>query len=290
MKLQIAALQTAGTPGDVDKNLVELREAARSAASDGSELLITPELFLTGYDIGPLVHDLARLDLTRAAAEIAREEKIALIVGLPLFEDERHYNVAVFIDESGRVESTYRKTHLFSELDRTYFSAGDDLVSIVDFHGVRIATLICYDVEFPEAVRAAALAGAHLIAVPTAQMVPFEFIAEQVVRARAWENQLYVAYVNHDGHERTLSYVGRSRIIDPFARVLDSIEHGTRILTATVDTDLVDDARTANPYLYDRRSDLYGTPQASAALASATATFEAPRAMHRTMAAPPLNS
>ncbi len=280
MKLHIAALQTAGTAGDVDKNLAELRAAARSAASDGAELLITPELFLTGYDIGPLVHDLARLDLTRAAAQIAREERIALIVGLPLFEDGRHYNVAVFIDESGQVLSTYRKSHLFSELDRTYFSAGNDLVSIVEFRGVRIATLICYDVEFPEAVRAAALAGAHLIAVPTAQMEPFEFVAEQVVRARAWENQVYVAYVNHDGHERTLSYVGRSRIIDPFARVIDSIEHGTRVLSAIIDTEVVDDARAANPYLHDRRSDLYGTPSAAETSASV-----APRAQDHPAAA-----
>lgn len=260
MKLQIAVLQTAGTPGDVEKNLAELRAAARSAAANGTDLLITPELFLTGYDIGPLVHDLARTDLTRAAAEIAREERIALIVGLPLFEDEQHYNSAVFIDDTGEVKSTYRKTHLFSELDRTYFSAGDELVSIVEYRGVRIATLICYDVEFPEPARAAALAGAHLIAVPTAQMAPFEFVAEQVVRARAWENQVYVAYANHDGHELTLSYVGRSRIVDPFAKVLDSIEHGTRTLTATIDTEIVDKARRANPYLDDRRSDLYETP------------------------------
>ena len=260
MKLRIAVLQTAGAPGDVERNLAELRSAARAAVADGVDLLITPELFLTGYDIGPLVHELGRMDLTAAAACIAGEERIALIVGLPLFEAGRYYNAAVFIDETGEVRSTYRKTHLFSELDRTYFSAGSELVSIVEFRGVRIATLICYDVEFPEAVRAAAIAGAHLIAVPTAQMVPFEFIAEQVVRTRAWENQVYVAYANHDGHELTLSYVGRSRIVDPFATVLDSVEHGTRTLTATIDTEVVGEARRANPYLDDRRSDLYGTP------------------------------
>ena len=269
MKLQIAVLQTAGVPGDVEKNLAELRATARAAVADGADLLITPELFLTGYNIGPLVHELGRTDLTAAAAEVAREERIALIVGLPLFEDGHHYNVAVFIDETGEVKNTYRKTHLFGELDHTYFTAGNDLVSMVEFRGVRIATLICYDVEFPEPVRAAALAGAHLIAVPTAQMAPFEFIAEQVVRARAWENQVYVAYANHDGHELTLSYVGRSRIVDPFAQVLDSVEHGTRTLTATIDTEIVDEARRANPYLDDRRSDLYETPQVSPAPASA---------------------
>jgi predicted amidohydrolase len=265
VKLQLAVLQTAGAPGDVEKNLHELRATAHAAVADGAHLLITPELFLTGYDIGPLVHELARTELTAAAAEIAREEGIALIVGLPLFENGHHYNAAVFIDDTGEVTSTYRKTHLFSELDHTYFTAGNDLVSIVEFRGVRIATLICYDVEFPEPARAAAIAGAHLIAVPTAQMAPFEFVAEEVVRTRAWENQVYVAYANHDGHELTLSYVGRSRIVDPFAKVLDSVEHGTRMLRATIDTEVVDEARHANPYLADRRADLYEASRVSSA-------------------------
>ena len=265
VKLQLAVLQTAGAPGDVEKNLHELRATAHAAVTDGAHLLITPELFLTGYDIGPLVHELARTELTAAAAEIAREEGIALIVGLPLFENGHHYNAAVFIDDTGEVTSTYRKTHLFSELDHTYFTAGNDLVSIVEFRGVRIATLICYDVEFPEPARAAAIAGAHLIAVPTAQMPPFEFVAEEVVRTRAWENQVYVAYANHDGHELTLSYVGRSRIVDPFAKVLDSVEHGTRMLRATIDTEVVDEARHANPYLADRRTDLYEASRVSSA-------------------------
>lgn len=282
MELQIAVLQTAGAPGDVGKNLAELRATARAAATEGADLLITPELFLTGYDIGPLVHELARTDLIGAAAKVAREEQTALLVGLPLFEDGLYYNAAVFIDETGEVTSIYRKTHLFSELDHTYFTAGNELVSIVEFRGVRIATLICYDVEFPEPVRAAAIAGAHLIAVPTAQMAPFEFIAEQVVRTRAWENQVYLAYANHDGQELTLSYVGRSRIVDPFAKVLDSVEHGTRTLVATIDTEIVDQARRANPYLDDRRSDLYETPHMSANPASAL-----DRAMDRTIATPP---
>jgi len=87
--------------------------------------------------------------------------------------------------------------------------------------------------------------------------MPYEFIAEQVVRARAWENQIYIAYLNHDGAESDLTYVGRSSIVDPSARVLDSIIHGTRLLTAVVDTKIVDEARRVNPYLDDRRPDLY---------------------------------
>jgi predicted amidohydrolase len=88
-------------------------------------------------------------------------------------------------------------------------------------------------------------------------MTPFEFVAEQVVRARAWENQVYVAYINHDGRERTLEYVGRSSIVAPSGDVLAGAEHGDQLLLATIDTDVVSRARAENPYLIDRRLDLY---------------------------------
>ena len=257
MKLSIVGMQTAGSPGDVAANLVELRAAARAAKSGGGELLITPELFLTGYNIGDDVFELAKQDLLQMVQEIAREERIAVVVGLPEHEEGRFYNSVVFLDESGEVLGKYRKTHLFGSLDRNSFASGEQLVSTVDYRGVRFAMLICYDVEFPETVRAAALAGAHAVIVPTALMMPYEFIAEQVVRARAWENQIYIAYLNHDGAESDLTYVGRSSIVDPSARVLDSMIHGTRLLTAVVDTEIVDEARRVNPYLDDRRPDLY---------------------------------
>ena len=257
MKLSIVGMQTAGTMGDVAANLLELRVAARAAKSGGGELLITPELFLTGYNIGEEMFELAKQELLQMVQQVAREEGIAMIVGLPEHEEGRFYNSVMFLDEFGAVLGRYRKTHLFGSLDRFSFARGEQLVSTVDYRGVRLAILICYDVEFPETVRAATLSGAHAVIVPTAQMTPFEFIADEVIRVRAWENQIYIAYLNHDGSEGDLTYVGRSSIVDPFAQVLDSIIHGTGLITAVLDTDIVHEARLRNPYLHDRRSDLY---------------------------------
>lgn len=259
--MRIAGLQTPGTPGDVTANLAELDEAAREAAGQGARLLITTELFVTGYDIGPDVHALARRDLTGPARQIAQRHGIALVLGAPEYEDGAYYNSAFFIDDHGNLLGRYRKTHLFGDLDRKYFTAGDELVVTVEYGGLTIALLICYDVEFPEVVRAATLAGAHLVAVPTAQMTPFEFTAEQMIRVRAWENQAYVAYINHDGTENTLTYVGRSSICAPSGDVLASAVHGTRLLIADTDREAVERGRQDNPYLVDRRPDLYSTPR-----------------------------
>ncbi|WP_369205407.1 carbon-nitrogen hydrolase family protein [Streptomyces sp. PU-14G] len=255
--MKISALQTAGTPGDVHANLRALDAACARAATRGSRLLITPEMFLTGYNIGERVHELAATDLLSPVREIARNHRLALVVGLPEREHGACYNAAVFVGPDGQVLGRHRKTHLFGQLDRTSFTPGDRLTSLVDYEGVRIALLICYDVEFPETVRAAAVAGADLVAVPTAQMEPYAFVADHLLRVRAWENQLYVAYVNHDGAEGDLRYVGRSCLVAPSGEVLDRAEHGDSLLSATVDPHVVARARHANPYLVDRRVDLY---------------------------------
>lgn len=259
MSLIVAGLQTAGTLRDVGANLRELEVAAEEAASKGAELLITPEMFITGYVVGDGLPALAARDFLEPVRALAARLGMALLVGGPELADGGVYNAAYFVDDHGVVLSCYRKSHLFGELDRSQFLPGEELFSLIEFRGVRIATMICYDVEFPEVVRAAALAGAHLVAVPTAQMEPFAFVAEQLVRTRAWENQVYVAYVDHDGSEEDLTYVGRSSIVAPDATVLDSVEHGTQLIYAEVHPEVVQIQQKANPYLQDRRAPLYPT-------------------------------
>lgn len=259
MALTIAGLQTAGTLRDVDANLRELESAAEEAARKGAELLITPEMFVTGYVVGESLPELAARDFLGPVKALARRLGIAILLGGPELTPRGVYNAAYFVDDRGEVLSCHRKSHLFAELDRQQFIGGEESFGLVEFRGVRIATMICYDVEFPETVRAAALAGAHLVAVPTAQMEPFAFIAEQLIRVRAWENQVYVAYIDHDGREDDLIYVGRSSIVAPDATVLDSVETGTRLIYGTVDPDVVMAQQKANPYLTDRRGSLYPT-------------------------------
>lgn len=120
--MKIAGLQTAGTPGDVEANLRELDAACSQARAEGADLLVTTELFLTGYDVGDIVHDLARTDLLSPAQWIARRHGIALVLGAPEYDGGAYYNSAFFIDPTGAMLGRHRKTHLFGELDRRYFT------------------------------------------------------------------------------------------------------------------------------------------------------------------------
>lgn len=260
MRITVAGLQATGVPGDVEANLRLIAAGAEEARARGADLLVTPEMFVTGYNL-PLaeLEALTTDDLVDRVAAVARRSGLAIAAGLPERAGDGLANSVVLVDADGAVLHRYRKTHLFGALDRNLFVAGDSLPGPIEFRGVKLGFLICYDVEFPETVRSAALAGADLVIVPTAQMEPFEFLAEHLIRVRAWENQVYVAYVNRSGSEGSLRYVGRSSIVSPSGEVLDHRSGGddSGLVLAVVDTDIVQHSRTANPYLTDRRLDLY---------------------------------
>lgn len=259
MTLTIAGLQHDGVSGDVDANLAIIAEAAREAASQGARLLVTPEMFVTGYNIGERLAPLATADLVDRVAAIAAEAGIGIVAGLPEpLPGGGLANALVLVDADGSVLLRYRKTHLFGDLDRSLFEAGDALPGIVEIDSVRVSVLICYDVEFPETVRAAALGGADVVIVPTAQMEPYAHIAERLIPVRAWENQVHLVYVNRVGSEGDLTYVGRSSIVSPPGEILDSLDStSTGLMIATIDPEATRRARQENPYLADRRPELY---------------------------------
>lgn len=128
-----------------------------------------------------------------------------------------------------------------------------------ELDGVRLGLLTCYDVEFPENVRAHALAGTDLLLVPTALMHPFSFVAESLVPVRAFESQLYLAYVNRTGPEGAFDFTGLSCLAGPDGTVRARAGRGEELVTADVDPALLAASRAANPYLRDRRPGLYGS-------------------------------
>ncbi|WP_432065170.1 carbon-nitrogen hydrolase family protein [Streptomyces sp. C10-9-1] len=260
--LRTALLQSSGRPGDVAANLKVLDEAAARAAEAGAGLLVCPELFLTGYAIGDAVPRLAEpADGPGAAAvaEIAVRHGLAVHYGYPERSGELVHNSAQLIGPDGTRLANYRKTHLFGCFEQEHFTPGDRPVVQAELDGVRIGLLICYDVEFPENVRAHALAGTDLLLVPTAQMHPFQFVAESVIPVRAFENQMYLAYVNRTGPEGEFEFVGLSSLAGPDGTVRARAGRGEELVVGEVDPEFLAASRRANPYLLDRRPGLYGS-------------------------------
>ncbi|NWC66920.1 carbon-nitrogen hydrolase family protein [Pseudomonas sp. P7758] len=259
--MRVALYQCPPLPLDVAGNLKRLHQLAQEATD--ADLLVLPEMFLTGYNIGvEAVGALAETQdgpSAQSIAALAKNSGVAILYGYPeRGADGQIYNAVQLIDANGQRLCNYRKTHLFGDLDNSMFSAGDDDFPLVELNGWTLGFLICYDLEFPENTRRLALAGAELILVPTANMVPFDFVADVTVRARAFENQCYVAYANYCGQEGEIQYCGQSSIAAPDGQRIAQAGLDEALIVGTLDRQLMVDSRAANRYLLDRRPELYG--------------------------------
>jgi len=225
-----------------------------------ADLVVTAEMITTGYHIGARTHELAEPADGPTAARMsawARQTGTALAYGYPEADGEHVYNSVQLVDATGQRLANYRKTHLFGDLDKAWFTPGDEPVVQADLGGLRIGLLICYDVEFPELVRAHALAGTEFLVVPTALMSPYEIVAETLVPARAYESQLFVAYANRCDTEQELTYCGRSCVVAPTGEVLARAGAGPEVIAADVTRDTLAASRLENTHLADRRPELY---------------------------------
>ena len=257
-QLHLALWQCMPLPLKTDANLKRLDNAAKEAAQNGADILVCPEMFITGYNIGASqVQALAQAadgDFASAVADIAKRHSIAIVYGYPQRDGGEVFNAVQCIAVDGAHLLNYRKTHMFGELDRRQFSAAPPQDTLFDFHGWKIGLLICYDLEFTENMRRLALAGADLVLVPTANMPDYDFVATTMVPVRAYENQVFVAYANYVGAEGDMHYGGLSSVAAPNGQVLAQAGRESELLFATVDANQLVATRMRNTHLADARA------------------------------------
>ena len=124
--------------------------------------------------------------------------------------------------------------------------------------GVPAATIICYDIRFPELARKLALNGAQLLFVPAEWPHPRLHHWRTLLTARAIENQMYVIACNRVGRSGETSFFGHSMIINPWGEIVTEADENEQIVTAEIDLELVAKVRSTIPVFEDRRPDVYG--------------------------------
>ena len=255
---RVAAWQCRPGPLDVAGNLRRLDEICAQAAAQQVEVLVAPEMFTSGYGLTPdqvlsLAED-AGGPTEDAVGQIARRHRLAIVYGHP----ERAaaggaYNAATLVGPDGVVRGRHRKVHLFGDVDRRLFVPNPGRPSAFDFDDARVGMLICYDVEFPEAVRSLAVDGAKAVYVPTANMTGCEEVQEILLRARACENGCSLVYANYCGADDLFAYNGLSTICGPRGELLAQADaKGEELIVADLP------GESSWDYLSDRRADLYG--------------------------------
>lgn len=262
------ALAQSGYPSDQNV-LAQVEAHAVAAAQTGAQLLAFPENLMSPRELSaPELRALAEpLDgpFVRGMAACARNAGLwmAFTMSEANPSGEAPYNTAVLMDEQGCVRAHYRKCHLYDahavrESDR--MTAGDALCAPVRAPFATIGMGICYDLRFPELARAAAIAGCNLLLFPACwHDGPHKATHwETLLRARAIENECFVAGICHAGQR----YVERSMVVGPLGEELPlqtiELPHSSDLLfVVRLDMMRVSAAREAMPILQHRRPELY---------------------------------
>ena len=235
--MKIALGQVVGAPEDVAANLVIAETLAGRAAEAGAQVLVLPELFLTGYNIGDAIDRLAEPSdgpAAQAMAKIATAAGLAIVYGYPERTVEGVYNSAAVIGANGALLANYRKVCLWGGFEGRHFRPGTESAA-VDLGGLRFDLQICYDLDFPELSRAAARSQADAVLCISATSAPYTVVPRHLVPARAYENQLFVVFCDRCGTERGLTYAGESCVAAPDGSYLATGGADEALLFAEID-------------------------------------------------------
>ena len=270
-RLVIAAVQMQSGI-DREENLSIAMRLVDEAVEKGAKMIALPEHFSFGGTPemqrenaepipGPTV------DALRDKASTAGVYLVAGSLAERSNETGRVFNTSVLINAQGDIVATYRKVHLFdaeigSQLvmkESDAFEPGNSIVAAETEYGV-VGLTICYDLRFPEIYRALAVKGASIIFVVSSFMASTgKAHWEPLLRARAIENQVFIAAPNQTGPIPGTDLVryGHSAIVDPWGSILAEASDADGVITAEIDFDYLTTVRRQLPSLAARRPEVY---------------------------------
>ncbi|SLN21309.1 (R)-stereoselective amidase [Roseovarius albus] len=217
--------------GDLHAGLATVEKALGEASDAKVDMLVLPEAFLPGYGATTQTKPAEWNTVANRLSKLCRRYTTALTIGLPEYNLGQVFNTAVVIGPDGGTLAHYRKIQLFGSSEKEIYVTGNRYVAF-NYRGKRWGLLICYDVEFPEHVRALARAGAEIVLVPTANMMPFVNVNQIMVPSRAAENGINIVYANYSGSEGGISYTGMSSIYGSDGSSLVSSRENTGLYIA----------------------------------------------------------
>ena len=269
--IRVACVQFAPRFGQLQANVDRTLALVRQAKDSGADLIVLPELCTTGYafesqaELAALAESPDDSIAIDAWTALAAELEIHIVGGFAERARDGLFNSAILVAPGGTV-ACYRKTHL-SDQEKDLFDPGHNGFSVYDTRIGRVSMLICYDVWFPEAMRACALAGAEIVCVPTnwsnlpePQRDAYP-MAIHLLMAGAHCNGVFLACANRVGRERGIEFNGQSAIVDKsgwlIGEPLTAVEEDIKIEICDLRRARDKHVSRRNRVLQDRRTDLY---------------------------------
>ncbi|NWF68443.1 MAG: carbon-nitrogen family hydrolase [Chloroflexi bacterium] len=245
--------------GDVNKNYVNAEKLVTEAARRGSQLVVLPELWSTGYALEQAKELSSPLNtgMFQQLTTLATQNKISIVGSLLEKRGLEVANSAAFFAPNGRTMGVYRKIHLFRLMEEDKWLQPGSSPLTMDLPWGNTGIAICYDLRFPELFRRYAVEGAKVIVIPAEW--PLQRIEHwrALLIARAIENQCYMIACNACGETGDTTFGGHSMIVDPWGKIVIEAGEAPVLLTAQIEMDTVEEVRARIPVFEDRRADLY---------------------------------
>ena len=264
-KIKLALAQISSKRENKKENLRKIDEFTKKGREKAADLVIFPELSLTGYVVHDQIYELAETipgPSTQRIEELAKKTGTHIIFGMPELSEKSEatiFNTAVFVGPKGiigKYRKMYLPTHSVFE-EKRYFRPGYQTAAFNTVLG-NIGLCICYDVFFPEVCRLTRLKGAELIVCISASPAVRRGYFEILTAARALENTAFLAYVNLAGVEDGLQFWGGSRLVSPTGDLLAKAKYDEEdLVICEVDYSDMRPAETFIPTLKDLRPELF---------------------------------
>jgi predicted amidohydrolase len=262
---KIALAQIECKRADKTDNIRKIEQTTQHARKQGAELIVFPELSLTGYVVRDEIYELAEPipgPATEAVEKIAQKTKMYIVFGMPELSEKAQatiHNTAVLVGPEGLIgkyQKMYLPTHSVFE-EKRYFRPGYQAAAFDTKLG-KIGLIICYDIFFPEVSRLTRLEGAQLIVCISASPAIRRMFFETLTVARALENTAFLAYANLVGIEDGLQFCGGSKLVGPNGRILAKAKYDKEdIIMGTVNYADIRPVEAFVPTLRDLRPELF---------------------------------
>ena len=216
------------------------------------DLLIFPEMTLTGFTMKSDEFAESLLgESSKFFSELAISKKTHIFAGVIIKGKRKSFNTLIHIKPDGKLLKLYRKIHPFSYSKEDQFFDPGSKPARTKVKSWQVGLSICYDLRFPELYRKYGKKKAHLIVIianwPDTRIEHWCTL----LKARAIENQCYVAGVNRVGKDPKLNYTGFSCVYDPMGKEIVAVENEERLIVTEIHKSEVEAVRNKLPFLDD---------------------------------------
>lgn len=234
------------------------REIMSEAVKQQAELIVFPEMTLTGFTMSPSIYGESPENAPTLSffQEEAKKNSLAVIFGIIFMKNGTAQNHCIVMDKEGNIQADYAKIHPFSYGAEAKHYVGGNTPAFCEIDGVPISPFICYDLRFPEIFQVVSKKSILITVIANWPIARIDHW-KTLLQARAIENQCFIAGVNRTGTDHALTYSGNSMLISPTGEILLHLTEKDTLGVAEIVPADAETYRKEFPLKADRKEMLY---------------------------------